>query len=122
MAVGLSDGDQPLPTEKELAQNFKAKFEAQYTNSNDRCIEFQPLSYLSALEKAKAQMKLFFVYLHSPHHYNTPVCVAMRSGKHSFLFTHVCLLTHAQEFCRRFCGSTEALDYLHANFLCWGAR
>lgn len=106
--AGLIDGDTPPPTEKALAENFKAFFETTYGtpeaaaptdagadageaggtgNGNSdgtvetaaarrgvrRCPNFEALSYLSALEKAKAEMKMLFVYLHAPHHFNSQV-------------------------------------------------
>eukprot|EP00750_Incisomonas_marina_P020727 INCI4076.2.p1 GENE.INCI4076.2~~INCI4076.2.p1 ORF type:complete len:372 (+),score=80.88 INCI4076.2:202-1317(+) len=117
--AGIIDGDTPPPTEKALAENFKVFFENTYgtraaaANGNgdenaagaedtatrrfSQCPNFEALSYLSALEKAKAEMKMLFVYLHGPHHFNS------------------------QAFCKNLCASAEALTFLQSQFLCWGA-
>jgi hypothetical protein len=89
--VGLIEGPEPPPTEKRLAEHFKAWFEATYGNAAAApaepavgavgdarpappgCLDFQDLSYLSALEKAKAELKCLLVYLHAPHHIYTNV-------------------------------------------------
>jgi len=72
--MGLAVGNSEPPSEKDLALGFKQEFDTTY-RSHDGAVgpTFEGLTFLSALEKARAQMKLLFVYIHAPHHYNTPV-------------------------------------------------
>ena len=167
--AGIIDGDTPPPTEKALAENFKVFFENTYgtraaaANGNgdenaagaedtatrrfSQCPNFEALSYLSALEKAKAEMKMLFVYLHGPHHFNSQVrercawvlgvtgslyqvCgrprgrfgVPLRIKVHFIAASRADSVWYSQAFCKNLCASAEALTFLQSQFLCWGAR
>ncbi|XP_021292257.1 plant UBX domain-containing protein 10-like [Herrania umbratica] len=83
---------QPLVVPEEWA--FLASFEQQYGITHPF---FYACSFMEALKMAEAEHKLMFMYLHSPEHPFTP------------------------SFCSGTLCSELVVQFLDANFVCWGA-
>lgn len=100
---GRRDHNLPLdlqlqpPCEPPIAQEewtFLSTFEQQY---GFRHPFFYACHFMDALKIAEDEHKFVFLYLHSPHHPFTP------------------------SFCRETLCSELVVQYLDANFVCWGA-
>lgn len=89
----------PLPQEPLIAppqqeRDFLKSFEQQYGSAHPL---FYACHFTEALKIAQDERKFLFMYLHSPEHPFTP------------------------SFCRETLCSELAVQYLDANFVCWGA-
>lgn len=82
----------PINVSQEL--DFLATFEQQYGSTHPL---FYACHFMEALKIAEDEKKFLFMYLHSPEHPFTP------------------------SFCRQTLCSELSVQYLNANFVCWGA-
>ncbi|KAL3512792.1 hypothetical protein ACH5RR_025509 [Cinchona calisaya] len=87
----LQNGQQPQMIQEEWA--FLASFEQEYGTTHPF---FYVCRFMDALKMAQDEHKFIFLYLHSPEHHFTP------------------------SFCRETLGSELVVQFLDANFICWG--
>uniref|UniRef100_A0A0C9QM23 TSA: Wollemia nobilis Ref_Wollemi_Transcript_25280_2167 transcribed RNA sequence n=1 Tax=Wollemia nobilis TaxID=56998 RepID=A0A0C9QM23_9CONI len=87
----LSNPMVPLQSEP---MDFMINFEQQYGRHHP---SFLGMNFMDALKMAKEEYKFLFVYLHDPNHPHTDI------------------------FCKKTLCSDLVVQYLDANFVCWGA-
>lgn len=94
LPAGVLEGDEASEQRaKEFSEWFAESFYAQGTTN---AVRFMQLSHRDALQFARRETKLLFVYIHSPLHHESEV------------------------FCSQVLASPEVGAYVNANFVAWG--
>lgn len=94
LTAGVVEGDEASENRaREFSEWFAESF---YAEGTANAIRFMQLSHRDALQFARRETKLLFVYIHSPLHHESEV------------------------FCSQVLASSEVGAYVNANFVAWG--